>query len=437
MKQDNINNMNNDDVSMYYPDGDAKNIYRDDHDDSFLLENQRKKERVKKKNSRLTKSQKTLITVIAVIYAVFLIAAAWLILYKPSSSGEAEIPFDTRPVEDDRPPLDNTGENDGETAPPVDTDYTQVDGIYNFLLVGHDAAANLADVTMIINLNTADNSITVMQIPRDTLVTIGVESNKVNAAYSSFWHQSYGEDDRYTATMEKYTELFEKSLCINIHYTAVLNLEGFRNIVDAIGGVDVYIPCDMEYNDPYQNLYINLSQGNQHLDGYMAECFVRFRSGFLQADIGRINAQKIFMTAFFNKVKSTLKSLDFSALSSLADEVAKNVHTDLSIADIVYYARYLTDIDLSNINMLTVPGGVEKTGVYYVVNREGTLDAVNNYFNIYKGDISDSIFDRNKVFCFTDNEAISDVYYADPDSIIKYVYNAEEIDQDSIDIPHS
>ena len=44
MKQDNFNNMNDDDVSMYYPDGDAKNIYRDDHDESFLLENKRKKE---------------------------------------------------------------------------------------------------------------------------------------------------------------------------------------------------------------------------------------------------------------------------------------------------------------------------------------------------------------------------------------------------------
>ena len=246
--------MNDDDVSMYYPDGDAKNIYRDDHDESFLLENKRKKDRVKKKNAKLTKSQNTLIVVTAIICIVFLISVAWLLLDKPAGPGEVEVPFDTSPVEDNKPPLDNNGDGEVETTPPVNTDYTVKEGVYNFLLVGHDAAANLADVTMIINFNTADNTITVMQIPRDTLVTIGVETNKVNAAYSSFYYKSYGEKDRYAATMEKYTQLFEKSLCINIHHTVVMNLDGFKNIVDAIGGVDIYVPKDMIYNDPEQDL---------------------------------------------------------------------------------------------------------------------------------------------------------------------------------------
>jgi len=427
--------MNDDDISMYYPDGDAKNIYRDDHDESFLLENRRKKERVKKKNARLTKSQKTLIFVIAVIYFLILISAAWILLDKPTDPGEVEVPFDTTPIEDDKPPLDNNGDGIADPKPPVNTDYTVKEGIYNFLLVGHDAAANLADVTMIINFNTVDKTISVMQIPRDTLVTIGVETNKVNAAYSSFYHKSYAEKDRYAATMEKYTQLFEKSLCINIHHTIVMNLEGFKNIVDAIDGVDVYVPKDMYYEDPDQNLYISLSEGYHHLDGSQAEGFVRFRSGFLQADIGRVNAQKIFMTAFISKVKSTIKAVDISAIAALAREAIKNIHTDLSVSEIVHYASLLSDVDLSSINMMTVPGGVEKTGVYYVINRPATLAAINKYFNIYKGDISDSIFDRNKVFCFVDNVAISDVYFADPDTIIEYVYNAEDIDKESIYIP--
>lgn len=435
MKQDNFNNMNDDDVSMYYPDGDAKNIYRDDHDESFLLENKRKKDRVKKKNAKLTKSQNTLIVVTAIICIVFLISVAWILLDKPAGPGEIEVPFDTSHVEDNKPPLDNNGDGEVETTPPVNTDYTVKEGVYNFLLVGHDAAANLADVTMIINFNTADNTITVMQIPRDTLVTIGVETNKVNAAYSSFYYKSYGEKDRYAATMEKYTQLFEKSLCINIHHTVVMNLDGFKNIVDAIGGVDIYVPKDMIYDDPDQDLYINLPEGYHHLDGEQSEGFVRFRSGFLQADIGRVNAQKIFMTAFISEVKATIKSVDISAIASLAREVFENVHTDLSVSEIVHFAKLLADVDLSAINMMTVPGGVEKSGVYYVINRPATLEAINKHFNIYKGDIADSIFDRNKVFCFTDNTAVSDVYYADPDSIIEYVYNAEDIDKESIYIP--
>ncbi len=435
MKQDNYNNMNDEDFSMYYPDGDAKNIYRDDHDESFLLENKRKKERVKKKNAKLTKSQNTLILVTALICAFVFILAALTIPFKPSDPGEVEVPFDTSPVEDNRPPLDNNGDGVVDTPQPENTDYTVKDGVYNFLLVGHDAAANLADVTMIINLNTVDNTITVMQIPRDTLVTIGVESNKVNAAYSSFYYKSYGEKDRYAATMEKYTQLFEKSLCINIHHTVIMDLDGFKNIVDAIGGVDIYVPKDMIYNDPEQDLYINLTEGYHHLNGEQSEGFVRFRSGFLQADIGRVNAQKIFMTAFISKLKTTIKSFDIAAITKLVGEVLKNVHSDLSVSDMIKFANVFVNIDLSSINMMTVPGGVEKSGVYYVINRPATLSMINKYFNIYKGDISDSIFDRNKVFCFTDVESIYDVYYADPDTIIEYVYNAEEIDKDSIYIP--
>ena len=141
------------------------------------------------------------------------------------------------------------------------------------------------------------------------------------------------------------------------------------------------------------------------------------------------------MTAFISEVKATIKSVDISAIASLAREVFENVHTDLSVSEIIHFAKLLADVDLSAINMMTVPGGVEKSGVYYVINRPATLEAINKHFNIYKGDIADSIFDRNKVFCFTDNTAVSDVYYADPDSIIEYVYNAEDINKESIYIP--
>ncbi len=440
MNQDNINNNNNsnEDISMYYPDGDAKNIYRDDHDDSFLLENKKRKDLIKKKKAALSKPLKTLLIVFAVIYVVIIAVAAWFILYDPADHTDSEIPFDTRPIENINPPLDNDNENEGndkQTPPEETTDYTEREGTYNFLVIGHDVYANLADVTMIVNFNTADSSITVMQIPRDTLVTIDVDTNKVNATYASFFYQSYYDDNQYASAAEKITQFYEQSLCINIHHTVLMDLEGFRNIVNALGGVDIYVPKDMYYEDPEQNLYISLPQGNQHLDGYQAECFVRFRSGFLQADIGRVNAQKIFMTAFFNKVKATVKSVDVGTLSTLASEVSKSVYTDLTVSDIVFYVRHIVDIDLSSINMMTIPGGVEKTGIHYVINREGTLEMINKYFNVYKGDISDSIFDRNKVFCFDDIEAVSDVYYADPDTIIKYVYNAQDIDEDSIYIP--
>lgn len=434
----NQNNINKDeeDISMYYPDGDAGNMERDDHDDAFLNQNLKKKNRIRKKRAKLTKSQIAMIVVIFVIYTAVIFAAAWLIFYKPAQPSIDEIPFETDPVYSENDSSLNSDPNSsGGQNGVVNDGYTVRDGVYNILVVGHDDAAHLADVTMIVNCNTNDNSISVMQIPRDTLVTEDVITNKTNAAFSTFYSNAYtsGAEDPYAEAMKEYASMFEKSLCIKIHHTIIMNLSGFRSIVDALGGVDVYVPDDMYYSDPEQNLYISIPKGNQHLDGYNAECFVRFRSGYLQADLGRVNAQKIFLTAMFNKVKATIKAADISTLSSLASEVFASVSTDLSVSDIIYYAKFLLNVDLESINMTTMPGNV--AGAYYVMNRASTLEIINQYFNIYNKNITDSIFDRNYLFCFTGQKYLADVYFDNTENVFDEVHNASDIDEDSIYIP--
>ncbi len=441
MKDNNLDNNLNDDVSMYYPDGDSAHISRDDHDDAFLNQNRKKKERIRKKNARLKKSQIAVIAVVFAIYLLIMCFAAWLIFYRPETSKPNEVPFNTDPFYDDtendpnKPPLDNESNSGDKESGNVKNEYIAKEGVYNILLIGQDDAASLADVIMLINCNTQDNSISVMQIPRDTLVTIGVLTNKANAAYSTFVGQAYrdGEKNHYVAAVQKFAEMLEQSLCINIHHTAVIKLSGFKNIVNALGGVDIYVPNDMFYEDPEQELYINIPKGYHHFDGYQAECFVRFRSGFLQADLGRVNAQKIFMTAMFNKLKSTIKSVDVATLTSLVNHAVKNVSTDMSVSDIMYYAKFLLNVGLDNVNMLTIPGNIADD--YYVINRAATLNAINQYFNIYEKSIPATIFDRDLTFCFADLQYISNVYYAPASNVLDGVYNAEVIDKNSIHIP--
>lgn len=436
MQNQNNVNKDEDDISMYYPGGDAENMERDDQDDAFINQNIKKKNRIRKKSAKLTKSQIALIVAIFVIYTSVIFAAAWLIFYKPAQPSIDEIPFETDPMysESDMH-LNGDQDNPGGQNGVVNDGYKVRDGVYNILVVGHDDAAHLADVTMIVNCNTVDNSISVMQIPRDTLVTEDVVTNKVNAAFSTFYSNAYttGTEDPYAEAMKAYASMFEKSLCIKIHHTIIMNLSGFRNIVDALGGVDVYVPEDMYYSDPEQDLYISIPKGDQHLDGYNAESFVRFRSGYLQADLGRVNAQKIFLTAMFNKVKSTIKAADISTISSLASEVFSSVSTDLSVSDIIFYAKFLLNVDLESINMTTMPGNV--AGAYYVMNRAAALEIINKYFNIYNKDITDSIFDRNYLFCFTSQQYLADVYFDKTENVFDEVHNACDIDKDSIYIP--
>lgn len=454
MMQNNLNNDTNDneDVSMYYPDGDAEHIARDDHDEAFLNETIKKKKKLRRRNGRLKKSQVTMIVSIFVIYALVLVVAAWMIFYKPAQPTNENLPFDPTPMtpvetvssDPNNPPLDNAGNTDpSATDPPIteqssETEKTTADkyvikeGVYNILVVGHDDAALLADVTMLVNIDTVNNAITVMQIPRDTFISLNVLTNKVNAAFNTFYNQNYAGsyDKTVPLAMKELEEMYEKSLCINIHHTAVLSLAGFREIVDIMGGVNVYIPEGMYYSDPEQNLYINIDAGDQWLNGNQAEGFIRFRSGYSQGDLGRVSAQKIFLTALFERAKEVVKSANVSALTDIATTISKYLTTNLTVSDLMFYAKAFVNIDLANIHMLTIPGNM--VGVdYYVINRAATLEAINQYFNIYENEITDSIFDRNGTFNLSSDPWINDYYYNGSAAFYdSNVYTSDSIDEE-------
>ncbi|MBE6569529.1 MAG: LytR family transcriptional regulator [Ruminococcaceae bacterium] len=423
----------NDDVSMYYPDGDYENIAADDE----YLSTLKRKQKLRKKRGKLSRSQKGMIVGIFILYALILFAIAWITFYKPAQPGGEEIPFETGPVQSENGniniDIDHPNNEYTPETPDKVGDFTVVDGIYNILLVGHDRAATLADVTMLINCNTNDKTITVMQLPRDTCVQDFI-TNKLNAVYSTYYNGaiSKGKEEAYNTAMEELSGILEKTLCINIHHTAVLNLDGLINIVNILGGVELYVPKDMQYYDPEQGLDINLKEGYQTLTGEQAEEFVRFRSGFLQQDLGRINAQKIFMTALFQKVKSSISITNSDKIAQVAGEVFKNLHTDMSLADVLFYAKFLLGVNLDELNMTTIPGNL--TASYYVINRAATLDIINEYFNIYNTEITDDIFDRNHFFCL-DDPALEKYYFADAETVLDEMHNGQDISDDSIYIP--
>ena len=403
-------------------------------DDAYYDELKRK-QKVRRKKGRLSRSQRGLIVALSIVYLLVLLLAAWLIFYRPAQPGDHEVPFDTNPVQPDTP---DTTETDPVGKPKdnnavANGDYKVEKGIYNILLVGHDRAATLADVTMLINVNENKGTITVMQIPRDTYVD-DFATNKVNAAYSTYYGMALkeGAKDPYLAAVQSYAELLEQNLCINIHHAAVLNLDGLINIVDILGGVELYVPQRMYYSDPEQGLYIDLQEGWQTLDGKNAENFVRFRSGYVQQDLGRINAQKIFLTALFEKVKASISISNTAKLTQVAGEIFNNLHTDMTASDIMYYGKFVLGVDLANLNMTTIPGNVPQN--HYVINRQATLAIINEYFNIYNTEIGDAIFDRDGVFCPA-STAGTNAYYAEADNTLDEMHNGQDISDDSIYIP--
>lgn len=346
----------------------------------------------------------------------------------------------------------------------VDTGLKRKEKAYNFLVVGCDRAEWLTDVIMVATYDMKSQSLAVMQIPRDTYVTVnstlildddgnitsenfdgkgkGDYGCKINSVVShggklaeaelkridalakkaendaevkkickeSFLDITKSELDAYSSAsgsmknslayniklkfgIKYLTALLARSYGLPIDYYAHVNLDGFVNIVDAVGGVDVYIQQDMNYEDPLQNppLSIHLKKGNQHLDGKKAEQFIRFRYGYAAADIARIDAQKIFMTAFIKKVFS----FDgITKIDKLLDEVNKNLTTNVSMSDAAHFVTNAISLDFANIVMLTMPGTPQYVdGVsYYSVHKDNLITTVNTYLNKYTEDLTEDYF---------------------------------------------
>jgi anionic cell wall polymer biosynthesis LytR-Cps2A-Psr (LCP) family protein len=127
-----------------------------------------------------------------------------------------------------------------------------------------------------------------------------------------------------------------------------------------------------------QDLEIALHAGKAHLDGKQAEQFVRYRSGYANADLGRLDAQKLFLRAFAQKCKSLSASQFFRVVCASLT----GVQTDVGIADAIRVAGVLRQCDADTFPMGTLPGQAipGKSGAwYYVLNREGVCRMINEY----------------------------------------------------------
>ena len=193
----------------------------------------------------------------------------------------------------------------------------------NILLLGIDDGDSEAaesepkrtDAILLLSVDPDENKVSILSIPRDTKVVLPGhrDPEKINAAYA------YGG-----AVMAKQT--VANLLRVPIHYYALANWQGFIDVVDLIGGVDLYVEKDMYYEDPYADLVIDIKHGYQHMDGKTAGKYVRFRKDEL-GDIGRVQRQQKFMKAAAEQMFSVQ---NVGKISSLMATLDKYVSTDLN-----------------------------------------------------------------------------------------------------------
>lgn len=236
--------------------------------------------------------------------------------------------------------------------------------ITRILVLGVDRAARLTDSIFIVTVDEAAKEARILQIPRDT--------------YANYTDRDYKKLNGALGVLgaDGVKDLLSESLGVEIDRYVILDLSCLAGIVDAIGGVDVELKQDIYYTG--EGLNYALSAGRQHLDGRGAELLVRFRSGYPNADLGRLDAQKQFLLAFAQKCKS----ISLKEMLRVAWIALPRVETDLGVHEIVRLASVLRECDAEHIPMATLAGEAVQ-GVsgawYYSLCREKAARMVREY----------------------------------------------------------
>lgn len=241
---------------------------------------------------------------------------------------------------------------------------------YNILFCGLDESGENTDTILLISFDAKNTEAKILSIPRDTMSNADRVPQKINAAYS----------DGRPENIEKTKKEVEMLTGLRIHRYAVSTFDAFANLIDALGGVEIDVPADMYYEDPYQDLKIDIKAGRQVLDGEHAVHFLRYRDTYLEGDIGRVKAQQLFYQALINELS---KPSNVTKLPELAEVFEKDLHTDLSLPELLWFAKKSKGFDTeNNLKMFILPGSPQYVGEisYYIPALTNILNMINNEF---------------------------------------------------------
>ncbi len=228
----------------------------------------------------------------------------------------------------------------------------------------------LSDSMLLLRFNPGSERLVVLSLPRDTRTHIdGAGMTKLNEA-----NVLGGPSLAARSTSDLLGG-------VGIDRYIRINVLGVEKLIDALGGVKLYVPADMKYQDDSQHLYINLKQGEQTLNGAQAVQFLRFRYD-AYGDIGRVQRQQMFLRALREQ---TLKPATLTRLPKILGVVQSNLDTNLSVEELIALAGFASKIDRSNMQMLMLPGrfsGNEFEASYWLPNPEQIGVMVRRYFSL-------------------------------------------------------
>lgn len=225
---------------------------------------------------------------------------------------------------------------------------------HTFLLLGIDNASHSSDVIMVAHIDKNGENLKLLQIPRDSYAAGHGKINSIFAkVYTEAANAQKSEAECYSLGANALSNHLSLMLGITIDSHAILTLNDFCTLVDSVGGVPITLPQDLSYDDPAGGLSIHLKAGEQVLDGKAAEGLVRCRNAYPSADYGRMDAQKLFLTALFEKLRYHTSPFKLLSLIRQAHSLVK---TDLSLSETLSLGRTLLSTDDEHLFSATLTG---------------------------------------------------------------------------------
>lgn len=220
----------------------------------------------------------------------------------------------------------------------------------NVLVIG--VASGLADSIMLASFNPKSKDVQIYSIPRDTYYerkgVSGAAQHKINASYGK------GKAEGVVKSVEGLTG-------VPVHYYVQVDYNAVEKIVDAIGGIRIEVPTNMNYDDPTDDLHIHFEKGQVIKDGDDIVRILRFRKnnrggGYAEGDLGRIKMQQEVVKLGIEKVIKGNLVLNFMKLQG---PIQENVKTNMTPKQMMFYISKASGVNSENITLQTLPGGTK------------------------------------------------------------------------------
>ena len=391
-----------------------KNDKAKDHKEPLKQSEKRPEEALQKKPqvkvSRLKKAtpkkkQQIIMTVMIILAAVMVIATALVLLHNrwfkkpdlpptPTQSNSGSIPSAVVPS-------GNPGSGQGPgptpgtvTVEPLAGGERKSKNFFTILIFGMDNNSGLTDTIMVASYDVTNQKATVLSIPRDTLINnryLDKSNKSINATYKQ---NNKGEKGAEALKTE-----VSRLIGFVPDFYVTINWELVGKMVDAVDGVEFDVPWRMKYDDPYQNLHIDLKAGLQTLDGEHAMQLVRWRKnnpgirgGGDSSDLSRLNVQHNFLKAV---LKQTLQPQNIIRVPELIRLFNENVVSDLAVENMLWFGEQavLGGLGVDDVEFVTMPVyGTENTHARYYGKvcaiKDQLLKIINSSLNPYVEDVT-------------------------------------------------